>query len=54
MSEPIIRVEHITKNFRGLKAVNDLSLTVEEGGITGMIGPNDLLSREGNYQLQAL
>lgn len=40
MSEPIIRVEHITKNFRGLKAVNDLSLTVEEGGITGMIGPN--------------
>lgn len=40
MSEPLIRVEHITKNFRGLKAVNDLSLEVEEGTITGMIGPN--------------
>ncbi|WP_147645014.1 ABC transporter ATP-binding protein [Treponema pectinovorum] len=37
---PIIKVEHITKNFRGLKAVNDLSFEIEEGKITGMIGPN--------------
>lgn len=40
MSEPIIKVEHITKNFKGLKAVSDVSLQVEKGGITGMIGPN--------------
>jgi len=37
---PIIKVEHITKNFKGLRAVNDLSLEIEAGKITGMIGPN--------------
>lgn len=37
---PIIRVESISKNFRGLKAVSDLSLEIEKGKITGMIGPN--------------
>lgn len=37
---PIIKVEHISKNFRGLRAVNDLSLEIEKGKITGMIGPN--------------
>ena len=37
---PIIKVESISKNFRGLRAVNGLSFEIEEGGITGMIGPN--------------
>lgn len=37
---PIIKVEHITKNFRGLRAVNNLSLEIQQGKITGMIGPN--------------
>ena len=36
----IIKVESISKNFRGLRAVNELSFEIEEGGITGMIGPN--------------
>lgn len=36
----IIEVQGITKSFRGLKAVSDVSFTVEEGAITGMIGPN--------------
>ena len=38
--EPIIKVDNITKNFRGLKAVSNLSFQMEEGKITGMIGPN--------------
>jgi branched-chain amino acid transport system ATP-binding protein len=41
MSEaPIIEVQHLTKRFKGLTAVNDVSFTIREGGITGMIGPN--------------
>lgn len=38
--QPIIEVEHLTKRFKGLTAVNDVSFTVRKGGITGMIGPN--------------
>lgn len=37
---PIIEVKSITKRFKGLTAVKDVSFTVREGGITGMIGPN--------------
>ena len=36
----IIEVQGITKSFKGLKAVSEVSFTVEEGAITGMIGPN--------------
>ena len=36
----IIEVQHITKRFKGLTAVKDVSFSVREGGITGMIGPN--------------
>ena len=38
--KPIIEVAGITKRFKGLTAVNDVSFTVRKGGITGMIGPN--------------
>lgn len=37
---PIIEVKHITKRFKGLTAVKDVSFAVREGAITGMIGPN--------------
>ena len=37
---PIIEVQNITKRFKGLTAVKDVSFSVREGGITGMIGPN--------------
>ena len=37
---PIIEVQHITKRFKGLTAVKDVSFSVREGAITGMIGPN--------------
>ena len=40
MDNPIIEVMGITKNFRGLKAVSDVSFQIKSGAITGMIGPN--------------
>ena len=36
----LLRVEHITKRFGGLVAVDDLSLSVDSGEILGLIGPN--------------
>ena len=36
----MIAVEHLSKNFGGIKAVNDVSLTIEAGSITGLIGPS--------------
>jgi len=40
MSKKIIEVKNLTKNFGGLKALNDCSLSIQEGSITGIIGPN--------------
>jgi branched-chain amino acid transport system ATP-binding protein len=37
---PILAVENVTRSFGGLRAVNNCSLEVAEGGITGLIGPN--------------
>lgn len=36
----VIELQHITKKFNGLVAVDDLSLNVPEGSIYGFIGPN--------------
>ncbi len=36
----MITVENITKQFGGLRAVDNVSLTIETGRITGLIGPN--------------
>ena len=36
----IIQVNRVSKSFGGVRANIDISLTVEEGGITGLIGPN--------------
>jgi branched-chain amino acid transport system ATP-binding protein len=38
--DAVIDVRHVTKRFGGLTAVNDCSLHVERGSITGLIGPN--------------
>lgn len=40
MSEPILRVEGLTKRFGGLVATNNLSLDVEAGELHALIGPN--------------
>lgn len=37
---PILVVERVTRSFGGVRAVNDCSLEVADGGITGLIGPN--------------
>jgi branched-chain amino acid transport system ATP-binding protein len=36
----MLDVKHIYKAFGGLQALRDVSLTVEDGTITGLIGPN--------------
>jgi ABC-type branched-subunit amino acid transport system ATPase component len=40
MSEPILAVERLFKNFRGLAAIADVSFAIEPGSITSIIGPN--------------
>ncbi|WP_422002647.1 ABC transporter ATP-binding protein [Reyranella sp.] len=37
---PILRVEALSKRFRGLLAISDVSFAVETGSITSVIGPN--------------
>lgn len=36
----LLKIEHLTKYFGGLKAVSDFSIEIQEGEITGLIGPN--------------
>ena len=40
MSETVLQVEHVTMQFGGVVAVNDLSLEVNKGEIVALIGPN--------------
>lgn len=39
-SQSVLEVSHLCKSFAGLKAVDDVSFTVETGEILGLIGPN--------------
>ncbi len=36
----IIEVQGVSKSYGGVKANTDISVTVKQGGITGLIGPN--------------
>jgi branched-chain amino acid transport system ATP-binding protein len=36
----ILAVDRLSKNFRGLAAISDVSFTIEAGSITSIIGPN--------------
>lgn len=40
MTAPLLRVYGVTMNFSGLRALNEVSFDMEEGAITGIIGPN--------------
>lgn len=40
MSEPILRVEGLTKRFGGLTAVDNVSLSFDSGQLHAIIGPN--------------
>lgn len=39
-TKPLLRVDHITVQFGGLKAVDDVSFDVQKGELLGLIGPN--------------
>jgi neutral amino acid transport system ATP-binding protein len=39
-AEPILVVDSVVKHYGGVHAVNEASLTVDQGTITGLIGPN--------------
>jgi len=36
----IIRIQHLTKDFGPVRAVDDLSFDIEEGKVVGFLGPN--------------
>jgi branched-chain amino acid transport system ATP-binding protein len=40
MTEPLLKVQRISKSFRGLRAVADVSFVVPDRGIVALIGPN--------------
>ena len=40
MGNAVIQVKHLTKEFKEVKAVNDLSFQVEEGQVYGFLGQN--------------
>jgi len=37
---PLLRIEHLTHYFGGLRAVEDFNLNLEAGELVGLIGPN--------------
>ena len=37
---PLLDVQHVTKDFGGLRANSDISFTMEKGELIGLIGPN--------------
>jgi ABC-type branched-subunit amino acid transport system ATPase component len=40
MTAALLTLEHVSKRFGGLRAVNDVSLTVSEGEVLFIVGPN--------------
>ena len=40
MSEEVIKVEKLAKNFGSFEAVRDVSFTVNKGDVFGFLGPN--------------
>src|SRR6476660_2887625 len=40
MADVILETRHLTKEFKGFNAVNDVSLQVQRGHIHALIGPN--------------
>ena len=40
MPIPILTTEHLTRRFKELTAVDDLTISVNQGEIFGLLGPN--------------
>jgi len=40
VTAPLFEVEHVTKRYGGLTAVNDVSLSLDQGELVGLIGAN--------------
>jgi len=40
MSETILEIKNLNKNYGSLQAVNNLSFTIEKGNVYGILGPN--------------
>ena len=40
MATPFLQVQNLTKNFGGLRAVNNVNFTIERNEMVGLIGPN--------------
>ena len=36
----MLSIQNLSKNFGGIKAVNNVSFEINKGSITGLIGPN--------------
>ena len=36
----LVEIQNVTKSFGGLKAVDSVNISIEEGEIFGLIGPN--------------
>ncbi len=37
---PLLDVQHVSKHFGGVAALDDCSLSLRKGEVTGLIGPN--------------
>lgn len=40
MGETVVKIENLVKNYKELRALDHLSLTIEKGEIFGLLGPN--------------
>jgi ABC-2 type transport system ATP-binding protein len=40
MNEPALKIDHLSKNYQAVKALDDLSLQVQKGELFGLLGPN--------------
>ena len=38
--DPVLRLDAVSKSFRGLQAISDVSFSIQRGSITSIIGPN--------------
>jgi branched-chain amino acid transport system ATP-binding protein len=40
VTAPLLQIDHVSKRFGGLQALDDVSMAIESGEIVGIIGPN--------------